>query len=63
LIVPCGIDGVTMTSIARETGDRAHDLMDRVKGSVVAHLADQFERRPESAAVSRDGTEVGPPVL
>jgi lipoate-protein ligase B len=59
LIVPCGIQGVTMTSVARETGDEADDLMDRVKRAVVAELAEQFERQPESGSVSGDGTEAG----
>ena len=42
LIVPCGIDGVVMTSIARETGVEdvsAHDVIERV----TAKFADVFD--------------------
>jgi lipoate-protein ligase B len=42
LIVPCGIDGVVMTSIARETGVEdvsAHDVMERV----TAKFAEAFD--------------------
>ena len=43
LIVPCGIHGVTMTSIARETG-RAGDLMADARLHVVAGFARAFDR-------------------
>ena len=43
-IVPCGLAGVQMTSIARETG-REHDL-DRFRVHLVRELGRALERRP-----------------
>ncbi len=48
LIVPCGIHGVTMTSIARETGSDSSDLMKRTKAAVIESFGAVFERRPEA---------------
>ena len=44
LIVPCGIHGVTMTSIARELGGGPTDLWDQVKRHIVAGFETEFER-------------------
>ncbi len=43
LIVPCGIHGVTMTSIARETG-RTDDLMSAARERIAVGFAGAFER-------------------
>jgi lipoate-protein ligase B len=44
LIVPCGIEGCRMTSIAQEIGSKAD--MDRVKSAVVDAFAGVFGREP-----------------
>ncbi len=48
LIVPCGIEGVTMTSIAREAGPAA-DLDHRVRQEVATAFGRAFERPVETA--------------
>lgn len=46
LIVPCGIQGVTMTSVARELGGEVPaDLEARVRAHVLAGFGRAFERR------------------
>jgi lipoate-protein ligase B len=48
LIVPCGITGVTMTSIQRELGERApRDLWGRAAEAVVLGFAETFGMRPQ----------------
>ncbi len=42
-IVPCGLDGVAMTSLGRETGREA--ALESFRGSVVEEFARAFERR------------------
>ncbi len=49
-IVPCGIEAVTMTSIARELGEHAPD-MSRVEAVVVDALASAFSLSPRDAHV------------
>jgi lipoyl(octanoyl) transferase len=44
VMVPCGIQAVTMTSIARELGDAAPDMA-RVETAVIGALASAFELR------------------
>jgi lipoate-protein ligase B len=44
LIVPCGIPGVTMTSVARELGGETPDLGERVRREVVDAFSRVFER-------------------
>jgi lipoyl(octanoyl) transferase len=51
LIVPCGIQGVQMTSIARESG-RASVTMDEAESSAVRAFGEQFGLDP--VAVSRE---------
>ena len=43
-IVPCGLDGVAMTSLARETGRK--DALASFRASVIEEFALAFERRP-----------------
>jgi lipoate-protein ligase B len=59
VIVPCGIHGVTMTSMAREIGSSANGLMDRTKAAIVERMGATFDRQPEWGAPAIDGTEVG----
>jgi lipoyl(octanoyl) transferase len=62
-IVPCGIEAVTMTSIARELGENAPD-MPRVESAVVAAFASAFELDPrgvERASFGRETTVTAPP--
>jgi len=50
LIVPCGIEGVTMTSVRRELGGAApQDLGDRVRSAVVSAFGRVFQRDPRPA--------------
>jgi lipoate-protein ligase B len=42
VMVPCGIEAVTMTSIAREVGGNSAD-MSRVESAVIAALASAFK--------------------
>ncbi len=49
LIVPCGIDAVTMTSIAREVVGHSAD-MSRVESAVIAALAAAFGLTPHGVA-------------
>jgi len=50
LIVPCGIEGVTMTSAARELGAAApSDLMAATRDAVAAAFARVFDRTPRAA--------------
>lgn len=63
LIVPCGIQGVTMTSVARElgtpdTGAAADALWRGTANAVIAALARRLDRAPEPA-----GTAIMPAVL
>jgi lipoate-protein ligase B len=58
LIVPCGIDNVVMTSIARELGDRGHSgtLWVKARTAVIEAFGTMFERDPIGAALDPDGT-------
>ncbi len=49
LIVPCGLEGVRMTSLQRETG-RAHPLMPAFRGRVAARFAEAVGRRARPVA-------------
>lgn len=51
LIVPCGIEGVTMTSIAREAG-AVPDLDRRVRAEVAAAFGRVFDREVVTAAAA-----------
>jgi lipoyl(octanoyl) transferase len=59
-IVPCGLTGVRMTSIARETG-RAADL-DRFRASLAGQFARAFERRGRPVPPARLIATVASPV-
>lgn len=49
LIVPCGIDGVQMTSIAKELGERApRDLWGRALDGVVLGFSEAFGFQPQA---------------
>jgi lipoate-protein ligase B len=51
LIVPCGIQGVTMTSVARELGPRApRDPLAATREAVTRSFARVFDRTPVDAA-------------
>ncbi len=52
LVVPCGLHGVTMTSVARERGASAAGLWEETRAAVIAAFGEVFERRMEMA--SRD---------
>jgi len=56
VMVPCGIEAVTMTSIARETGGNSAD-MSRVESAVIAALASAFGLTPRDAARLLDASE------
>jgi lipoyl(octanoyl) transferase len=47
VVVPCGIPGVTMTSVARETGQGDDpDLPSRVRAEVTRAFGETFDRDP-----------------
>lgn len=52
LIVPCGIQGVTMTSVARERGGPANELRGLAREAVIARFGEVFERSMVERAVS-----------
>jgi lipoate-protein ligase B len=50
LIVPCGIDDVTMTSVQRELGERTpRDIWARTIDQVVLGFAETFDQVPQAA--------------
>jgi lipoyl(octanoyl) transferase len=49
LVVPCGLHGVTMTSVARERGAPAVGLWEDTRAAVIAAFGEVFERRMEVA--------------
>jgi lipoyl(octanoyl) transferase len=49
-VVPCGLEGVQMTSVAHETGRRTPDLFPRLTAAMTAALADALEREPRPIA-------------
>lgn len=51
-IVPCGLHGVTMTSVARELGRATPTLAEEVRAIVVASVATAFGRRARPAALA-----------
>jgi lipoate-protein ligase B len=58
LIVPCGIQGVVMTSVARERGgqDEPAVLWARTRAVVVETFGATFGREPVAGALEADGT-------
>jgi lipoyl(octanoyl) transferase len=65
LIVPCGIEGVVMTTVARERGgrDEAAVLWTETRQAVIEEMARAFDRRPVMSALERDGTLALEPAL
>jgi len=59
LMVPCGIDAVTMTSISRELGGREVGL-DVVADAVARSFGEVFGLTPVSAPVVREGSVARP---
>jgi len=55
-VVPCGLDGVSMTSVLRETEDRAPPALQTIAERVAARLAESFERR--AIAITRHDLEL-----
>lgn len=47
-IVPCGLHGVTMTSVARELGGASATLSGEVRSLVTASIATAFGRQPQA---------------
>jgi lipoyl(octanoyl) transferase len=47
-VVPCGLEGVQMTSVLRESGRRAPDLLPRFARAATAELAQALDRQPRS---------------
>ncbi len=53
LIVPCGIDGVVMTSVAAELGDRAPErLWHATRDAVVAAMGERFSLEPAEVTLA-----------
>ena len=62
LIVPCGIDGVTMTSVQRELGERTpRDVWARTIDQVVLGFADVFDQRPQAVSEEDLRAQAGTP--
>jgi len=57
LIVPCGIENVVMTSVARERGERDAPgaLWSETKAAVVQSFGMSFDREPVSGTLEPDG--------
>jgi lipoyl(octanoyl) transferase len=60
-IVPCGIEGVAMTSLARELG--AEQDLGAFADTVVARFADVFERAPVATEPAELGLDLPPATL
>lgn len=69
LMVPCGLDGVEMTSVARELLERASgaclapspDLPDAVRAAVVRSFGEVFERQPVASTEAALAAALVPP--
>jgi lipoyl(octanoyl) transferase len=60
-VVPCGIEGVAMTSLARELG--AEQDLDAFAAALVARYAEVFGREPVAAPLAELGLEAPPATL
>jgi len=60
-IVPCGIEGVAMTSLARELG--AEQGLGAFADTLAARFAEVYEREPRGAAADELGLELPPATL
>jgi lipoyl(octanoyl) transferase len=54
-IVPCGLEGVRMTSVIHERGDPAPGAMPAFREIVARRFADAFERAPRTVAPTQLG--------
>jgi len=57
LIVPCGIEGVRMTSLASEGVEPGEGAMERARDAVVRGFADAFDVRPRAETGSLEALE------
>lgn len=60
-VVPCGIEGVAMTSLSRELG--AEQDLDAFAATLVARYAEVFEREPVATPLAELGLEAPPATL
>jgi lipoyl(octanoyl) transferase len=60
-VVPCGIEGVSMTSILREGGSEA--TVDAYGDTVARHFGEVFGRDPRGASAAELGLEAAPATL
>jgi lipoyl(octanoyl) transferase len=60
-VVPCGIEGVAMTSLSRELG--AEQDLDAFAATLVARYAEVFEREPVATPLAELGLESPPATL
>jgi lipoyl(octanoyl) transferase len=60
-VVPCGIEGVAMTSLSRELG--AEQDLDAFAATLVARYAEVFGREPVPTALAELGLEAPPATL
>jgi lipoyl(octanoyl) transferase len=51
-VVPCGLDGVSMTSVARELGDDAPQALATIRASVAGRLADGLHLTPRTVSAA-----------
>lgn len=58
LMVPCGIQSVTMTSISREMADNSGLTMNRVEASVVEAFGRVFELSPSASPSAHSAVEL-----
>jgi lipoyl(octanoyl) transferase len=54
-IVPCGLEGVRMTSVSRERRDPGPGAMPAFRAAVVRRFAEAFERVPRNATPAELG--------
>ena len=57
-VIPCGIEGVSMTSIAREGGREAS--VGAYGETVARHFGEVFEREPQAVSAAELGLEAAP---
>jgi lipoyl(octanoyl) transferase len=60
-VVPCGIEGVSMTSISREGGREAN--VAAYGDTVARHFGEVFDRAPQAASAAELGLEAAPATL
>jgi lipoyl(octanoyl) transferase len=52
-VVPCGLDGVSMTSVARELGDDAPQALASIRASVAERLAEGLRLTPSTVSAAQ----------